>query len=107
VGTNEFLQYNGGVFGFRRCDRTARFFRDWHREWNVWGKRDQAALDRALYADPLRVYTLGVEWNLVTRYYPAERSAGILHYPTRARRWQGIIHHRLDNPQAWKDAGLR
>jgi hypothetical protein len=107
VGTSEFLQYNGGVFGFRRCDRTARFFRDWHREWGVWGKRDQAALDRALYADPLRVYTLGVEWNCVTRYYDKSRSAGIVHYPTRARRWQGIIRHRLDNPQAWRDAGLR
>ncbi len=107
IGTDEFVQMNGGVFGFRRNERTAAFFRNWHQEWGRWGKRDQAAFDRVLYATPLRVYTLGVEWNLVTRYYPAERSAGIVHRPTLARRWQGIVEGRLDSPEAWKQAGLR
>ena len=107
IGTDEFVQMNGGVFGFRRSERTAAFFRRWHEEWGRWGKRDQAAFDRVLYDTPLRIYTLGVEFNLVTRYYPAERSAGIVHYPTLARRWQGIVKGRLDSPEAWKAAGLR
>jgi hypothetical protein len=107
VGTDEFLQMNGGVFGFRRCERTAAFMRRWHDEWLRWGKRDQAAFDRALYSDPLRVYALGVEWNCITRYAGAERSAGIVHRPTLARRWSGIVHERLDSPEAWKQAGLK
>jgi hypothetical protein len=107
IGTDEFVQMNGGAFGFQRNERTAAFFGRWHEEWGRWGKRDQAAFDRVLYGAPLRIYTLGVEWNLVTRYYPAERSAGIVHYPTLARRWQGIVHGRLDSPEAWKQAGLR
>jgi hypothetical protein len=107
VGTDEFIQMNGGVFGFRRCPRTANFFRRWHEEWQRWGKRDQAAFDRVLYDEPLRLYTLGVEFNTITRYFEAERSAGILHYPTRARRHEGIIEGRLDSPEAWRKAGLK
>ena len=107
MGGDELIQFNGGVFGFRRCERTAKFFRDWHKEWLRWGKRDQAAFSRILYSHPLRLLTLGVEWNTITRYFPAERSAGILHYPTLARRYQGIINARLDSPEAWKQAGLK
>lgn len=101
LGSDEILQLNGGVFGFRRCDRVKRFFDRWHTEWMRYGKRDQAALDRALYAEPLRVYVVGQEWNTVTRYTPAERTAGILHYPLTARRWRGIIKGRLDGGEAW------
>lgn len=102
LGSEELLQLNGGVFAFRRCDRVQRFFQRWHEEWNMWGKRDQAALLRALYAEPLRVYVLGNEWNTVVRYDPPERTAGILHYPTTARRWDGPLFERLDSEQAWK-----
>jgi hypothetical protein len=101
LGSEEMLQLNGGVFAFRRGDPAARFFRAWHGEWQRYGARDQAALDRALYADPLRVYVLGNEWNTVTRYLPAERSAAILHYPMMARRWRGRINGRLDSSEAW------
>jgi hypothetical protein len=107
MGGDELIQFNGGVFGFRRCERTARFFRDWHGEWLRWGKRDQAAFSRTLYSNPLRLLTLGVEWNTITRYFPGERTAGILHYPTLARRYQGIINDRLDSPEAWRQAGLK
>lgn len=101
MGGDEMLQLNGGVFGFRRSERTAAFFRAWHTEWQRYGKRDQAALDRVLYRNPIRVYVLGNEWNTITRYLPAERTAGILHYPMSARRWRGRIDGRLDSSEAW------
>jgi hypothetical protein len=102
MGTKEATQLNGGVFGFRRCERVRLFFEAWHEEWQRWGKRDQAALLRALWRHPLRLYVLGNEWNTVTRYMPAERSAGILHYPQKARRWEGLIDGRADGKDAWK-----
>lgn len=101
IGTDLILQANGGVFSFQRCKRVARFFADWHKEWLRHAKRDQAALDRALYRAPLRMYMLGNEWNTITRYLPAERTAGILHYPMQARRWRGRINGRLDGDEAW------
>lgn len=102
IGTDELIQLNGGVFAFQRNARTEAFFRMWHAEWLRWGKRDQAALLRALFAHPLKVMVLGNEWNTITRYDNAERSAGILHYPMTARRWRGMVHHRSDSDEAWK-----
>lgn len=101
TGTEEFLQLNGGVFGFRRHKETERFFRAWHAEWLRYGRRDQAALDRVLYTAPIRVYVVGQEWNTVTRYEPAERTAGILHHPLEARRWRGLLPGRLDSSESW------
>lgn len=102
LGTDEILQFNGGVFSFRRNDRTERFFRNWHTEWKRWAKRDQAALDRALYAHPLRVFVLsGRVWNCVTRYWEPDGHEAILHYPMQARRWRGLINGRLDSSEAW------
>lgn len=102
-GSDEFLQFNGGVFGYHRNERTAAFLRDWHAEWDRYGKRDQAALDRALYHYPLRLYVLGQEWNTSLRYNEAERSAGIVHHQMEARRvGEGVIWGRLDSEEAWK-----
>lgn len=103
-GTEQLLQYNGGVFGFRRNERTAVLMRAWHKEWEKHGKRDQAALLRALHKYPVRLLTLGIEWNTVTRYYDPDRSAGVLHYPMMARRWTGVIHGRSDSVEAWERA---
>lgn len=102
LGYSDLIQWNGGVFGFRRCPRVKLFFNTWIEEWERWGGRDQAALLRALWRVPLRVYTLGNEWNTVTRYMRPEQTAGILHYPTTARRWSGRINGRLDSEAAWK-----
>ena len=99
--TGQLLQLNGGVFGFRRNERTKEFFGSWLREWRRYGKRDQGALTRTLYNHPLRLYTLGNEWNTSDRYLPAERSAGIIHHQLTARRWKGIINGRLDGSEAW------
>lgn len=101
MGYDDMVQFNGGVFAFRRNDQTAAFFRRWISEWMQEAKRDQAALLRALWAHPLRLYLLGNEWNTSTRYLPPERTAGILHHQTEARRAQGIIWHRGDSDEAF------
>jgi hypothetical protein len=101
LGTDEALQLNGGVFAFRRCDRTRRFFERWYEEWNKYGARDQGGLIRALYADPPRMTVLGNEWNYFPHYCKHEEPAGIWHFPQRARRWQGQIPGRLDSKAAW------
>jgi hypothetical protein len=106
IGTDEILQYNGGVLGFRRSDVTAAFCRAWHDEWSRYGKRDQAALDRVLYASPLRIWTLSSEFNRVDRYdQPTPRTA-IVHHPTKARRHTGVIKGRLDSDEAWMRVGV-
>lgn len=98
----ELLQLNGGVFALRRNARTRRFMQLWNEEWTGrWAARDQLALLRALWRQSLRVFMLGNEWNLVTRYADPSQSAGILHSPMTARRWSGRIDGRLDSPQAW------
>jgi hypothetical protein len=102
LGTDELIQLNGGVFAFQRNERTAAFFRAWHEEWRRYGKRDQGALLRALWAHPVKLYVLGNEWNTITRYDDKASSAGVLHYPMTARRWRGKVVHRSDSPEAWK-----
>lgn len=101
LGTGHLLQLNGGVFGFRRNARTKEFFGAWLREWGRYAQRDQGALTRTLHNHPLRVYTLGVEFNCSDRYVSAERSAGIVHHQLTARRWKGLINGRLDSSEAW------
>lgn len=104
------LQLNGGVFAYRRNANTKRFFELWLEEWDRFGGRDQAALHRALWRQPLRTYVLGNEWNTIIRYdagggyaYDApEITAGILHFPTTSRRWKGRIEGRLDSVEAWE-----
>ncbi len=106
-GTGEFLQYNGGVFAFRRSPATERFCHLWHEEWNRWGKRDQAAFDRALLAQPLRLWTLGKPWNLVDRYGQRDGQTAVWHHPTQARRTVGIVAGRGDSAAAWQAIGVR
>lgn len=101
LGSDEILQLNGGVFGFRRCDASKHLITRWHQEWLRWGKRDQAALDRALYDDPVRVYVLCKDWNLITRYDTPRETTAVCHYPLTARRWRGVIKGRLDGNEAW------
>jgi hypothetical protein len=101
VGTWHVLQFNGGVWSFGRNDRVAAFFRRWQAEWEKNAGRDQAALLRALFADPLRVYLLGNEWNTFPKFQPGQKTAGLLHWPGRARRWTGQLP-RLDSEKAWE-----
>lgn len=102
LGGDELMQLNGGVFGFRRTARVQRFFARWRQEWEQHGKRDQLALLRALYAEPVKTLVLGNEWNTVPRYDDPAKSAGVLHYAMEARRYSGHFNDRLDSPEAWK-----
>lgn len=101
VGTLYALQFNGGVWAFRRCAATQRFFERWWREWEVHAQRDQGALIRALYSEPIRIFVLGNEWNKFPKYTPTVETAGIMHYPGDARRWDGKLPGRIDSPEAW------
>jgi hypothetical protein len=107
MGSDELLQFNGGVFAFRRCGATAGFFEGWHREWTRWAKRDQAALDRQLYAAPVRVWTVGSEFNRIDRYEAPTKRTAIAHHPTEARRTKGIVAGRGDSPEAWMAVGVK
>jgi hypothetical protein len=95
------LQFNGGVWAFGRGERVAAFFRRWQEEWEIYAQRDQGALVRALYADPLRMLVLGNEWNTFPKYSRGVQTAGLMHYPGDARRWHGMIPGRIDSAEAW------
>jgi len=105
LGTDQALQYNGGMMAYRRNARTERFFTAWQEEWQRWGKRDQGALLRALHAAPLRLYVLGNQWNASKRYPLPPGKLALLHHNTEARRWSGLIRGRLDSKEAWQLAG--
>lgn len=101
-GTLHTLMLNGGVWAFSRGKRVAAFFKRWLAEWQKHAMRDQGALLRALYADPLKIYVLGNEWNFFPAYSSRATSpAGLMHYPGQARRWGGQIPGRLDSKTAW------
>lgn len=95
------LQFNGGVWAFGRNKRVAAFFKRWQKEWEVHAGRDQGALIRAMYRDPLRIYVLGNEWNTFEKYSKGVTTAGLMHYPGMARRWKGMIPGRIDSQAAW------
>lgn len=59
----EMLQLGGGVFWFRKNERTARFFELWREEWKRWRDQDQGALIRALQRAPVKVWLFGKPWN--------------------------------------------
>jgi len=105
LGGLDQLQLNGGVWVFRRNDNTKRFFHRWLEEWEKYGKKDQGALIRALYIDPLKIYNLGNEWNYFDKYSTDVNVKPVIkHYPGRARRWSGWIKGRLDEKEAWDNA---
>ena len=104
LGSLDSLQLAGGMMCFRRGERVKAFFDAWLAEWEVHGQRDQGPLVRALYTHPLRVWTLGSQWNTFTRYLPIAESAGLVHYPGKARRWRGMIPGRTDSKEAWRMA---
>jgi hypothetical protein len=57
------LVLQGGVFFFRKCEAVRALFRTWREEWARWGDEDQAALLRALYRRPMKIWMLGRPWN--------------------------------------------
>jgi hypothetical protein len=103
MGTEEMVQFNGGVLAFRRNERTKAFFAAWHEEWQRWGKRDQAALLRALWRCPVRLFVVGNQFNCVLPYCPSDPNwnAGVMHHVLSVRRWTGTIEDRSDSKEAW------
>jgi len=101
VRTLHTLQYNGGVWCFRRSPRVGAFFKRWLAAWEEDAQRDQGPLVRAMYADPLRVLVLGNEWNTFPKYTRGVTTAGLMHYPGDARRWEGLLPGRIDSAEAW------
>jgi hypothetical protein len=100
-GTLNALMYNGGVWAFARSERVKRFFARWQRNWEKHAQRDQGPLLSAMHEDPLRVLLLGNEWNTFPKYSRGVTTAGLMHYPGRARRWKGLINGRIDGERAW------
>jgi len=102
IGTEHVMQYNGGVFGFRRCDSTRRFFELWNEEYQRWCGRDQGALLRALHRNPLRLCVLTNHWNASVRYPLPPGDVALLHHNMEARRWSRSVRGRIDSPDAWQ-----
>lgn len=101
ISTLNTLQWNGGVWAFVRNARVEAFFERWAMEWEKHAQRDQGALVRAMYADPLKVFTLGNEWNTFDKYTQGVETAGLLHHVGEARRWKGQLPGRIDSEGAW------
>jgi len=59
----EAVQLQAGVFFFARNARVLNFFAVWRSEFKRWGFNDQAALVRALWRAPLKVWLLGRDFN--------------------------------------------
>jgi len=104
IGSDRALQLAGGVVGFRRSEAVARFLERWYAEWKVLARRDQGALLRALYAEPVRLLVLGCEWNSFVGVFKGE-TAGIIHHRGGpARRLHKWSAGRLDDTAAWQKA---
>jgi hypothetical protein len=74
LGARHVLALQAGVMFWRRCEAVSRLFAAWREEWRRFRQMDQAALLRALWRAPVRVWILGSEWNgargeLVTHGY--------------------------------------
>ena len=62
-GTRWLLALQGGVMFWRRCEAMSRLFAAWREEWARFRQMDQAALLRALWQVPVRLWLLGHDWN--------------------------------------------
>ena len=57
------VQWQGGVFFFRRCASISALCGIWREEWARWKAQDQAALARALAQSPVKLWALGRDYN--------------------------------------------
>jgi hypothetical protein len=63
IGNPHPLQIQAGVLFIRRCPQVTALFAAWREEWNRWADQDQAALLRALWRVPVRLWLLSPVWN--------------------------------------------
>lgn len=52
------IQLQAGVFAYRKCEAITALFQAWREEWERYQGQDQAALLRALYQVPVRVWLM-------------------------------------------------
>jgi hypothetical protein len=57
------IQYNGGVILWRKNAATDLFFEQWHKEWSIFQKHDQAAQIRAIAKTGISIAEMPVEYN--------------------------------------------
>lgn len=82
----QYPQYWGGMFFFRRTDEVQRFFTRWQDRFRTAGiARDQPALARAIHDSPeLRVLPMNAMWGIFSadlpRYPPDRPAPRIYHY---------------------------
>jgi len=103
IGTDRVMQYNGGVFAFRRTAATKEFFEGWNREYDRWCGRDQGALLRSFHTTPMRTFVLLNQWNASDRYELPPGDLAIIHHNMEARRYGKGIKGRLDGSDAWRE----
>jgi hypothetical protein len=63
IGYDDALQFQGGVFWFRKSDAMRALFRAWREEWLKFEEQDQGALMRALHRCPVKMWVLSNVWN--------------------------------------------
>ena len=71
-GCNWLLALQGGALWFCKSEPILRLFAAWREEWARYKSKDQAALLRALWRAPVRVWLLGGDYNggqLVSHLY--------------------------------------
>lgn len=102
IGTDRVMCYNGGVFAYRRCEATRKFFEGWNVEYDKWCGRDQGALLRSFYANQMRTFVLMNQWNASDRYPLPPGKIAIMHHNVQARRYKKGVKGRLDGKQAWE-----
>ena len=104
TGSGLVMQYGGGVFGFRRNEATAKFFKGWETEYDRWLGRDQGALIRSFYLNKMRTFVLCNQFNASDRYPLPPEPIAIMHHNMQARRWnKGKPLGRLDSEAAWDE----
>lgn len=104
MGGDNGLQWNGGVFSFRRGETVKRVFDLWLDGWREARNQDQPALHRALFTQPIRAFTVGSEWNCSTRYSDGREGAVILHHQMEAREMTNKLPPNTpgDSQRAWE-----
>lgn len=91
LGGNRWLQMSGGVWAFRRNEKTKAYLKRLVKEWGRFKQRDQQAMNRAWYRSKLKTWLLPREWNWFMHHEPPSERAAILHFATAARDW--VVKH--------------
>jgi len=63
LGCRDVVNLQAGVFAFRKSPAMLALFAAWRAEWARYGVQDQAALLRALYHNPVRLWLFGFPFN--------------------------------------------